>query len=116
MTTTHIPYALLAMLLCVGFPALALYALGAPMPRFSSRRMALLWLAVAIYASIKAYVQADEKPQPPEPPEPPPGPYVPGGTWESMLHIDPFSGTIDTRIEYRLPPSAPEVPIEKEHQ
>lgn len=103
-----------AILPVVGIPLLLAFAMGAPVPRPKPTARNLVLLAVALWASLRAYVAADEKPQPPEPPKPPPGPYVPGGAWETILHRDPFTGALEIRREYRLPPSVPEVPVEKQ--
>lgn len=106
----------LAIVVClapfVAFPALLAAALGVPIPRPRRPVRFLLLLAVAALASYRAYAHLgdDDKPQPPEPP----GPYIPGGTWETVLHRDPFTGAVDLRREYRLPPSVPEVPVEKQ--
>lgn len=108
--------AFLALLPFIAFPLLVLAANG-----HLRRTMELSWrkvlmLGIMIIASLHAYVSADEKEQPPEPPEPPPGPYIPGGTWETRLHRNPFTGSLKWTREYRLPPSAPDIPIVSEEQ
>ena len=108
--------AILALLPFVVFPLLAAAAAGLlPRARLPDRRRLALALVVVLWASLHAYVRSDDKPGPPEPPpEPPPGPYVPGSEWQCILHHDPFTGRTERRWEYRLPPSHPEVPVEKE--
>lgn len=94
----------------VVIPALLCAAHGLAPPRPGRPGRLLLLLALAALASLHAYARLDEKPQPPEPP----GPYEPGGAWQTVLHRDPFTGAVEWRREYRLPPSAPETPVEKQ--
>lgn len=107
-----IALAFLPLLPFVAFPLLAAAATGHPV-RLRPTRRALLLLAVMLWASFHAYVRSEDKPEPPEPPEPPPGPYIPEGSWEMYLHRDPFSGNVEWKRRFVLPPSYPETPVEE---